>query len=226
MALQVGDVFTDIASAKTAVYTFLASNKESSKTLKSDKTRLLLICKEDHCTFRIRVVTSQRKGLSITHMEPQICTPSTHYFASNSNALAFLIPHHRAAIFDNPRISPKQIQSHEKLQFANKIPYLQAFRVKEAILNEIWGDESKSFALFPDYISRLKAADSSNYAQLQLTQNGKFEAAFFTPAGLRNVAKKIRPFIAIDGTHTKSKYRMVLLVACGLDANNNVIPLA
>jgi hypothetical protein len=50
--------------------------------------------------------------------------------------------------------------------------------------------------------------------------------AFFAPAGLSKAGKHLRPFTAIDGTHTKSQYRMMLLVACGIDANNHVVPLA
>jgi hypothetical protein len=53
-----------------------------------------------------------------------------------------------------------------------------------------------------------------------------FEAAFFAPAGLRKAGKYLSPFTAIDGTHTKSQYRMMLLVACGIDANDHVVPLA
>ena len=34
------------------------------------------------------------------------------------------------------------------------------------------------------------------------------------------------PFTAVDGTHTKSRYQMMLLIACGIDAIYQVIPLA
>ena len=33
-------------------------------------------------------------------------------------------------------------------------------------------------------------------------------------------------FIAVDGTHTRSKYQMQLIIAYGIDANNNGVPLA
>ena len=40
------------------------------------------------------------------------------------------------------------------------------YRVKEVILEEIWGDESDCFTLFPDYIVRYQAVDSSNFAAI------------------------------------------------------------
>src|SRR2546429_3143606 len=33
-------------------------------------------------------------------------------------------------------------------------------------------------------------------------------------------------FIALDGCHTKSHFHMTLLIACALDGNNEIIPLA
>jgi hypothetical protein len=134
--------------------------------------------------------------------------------------------HHRASVFDNPKISIKQIQSNERLQFNNKISYHQAYRVKEAVLQELWGNESECFAQFPDYINRFNSADPQNRAYLDIGSDNRFNAAFFAPAGLRHAGRYLRGFTAIDGTHTKSRYRMILLIACGIDANSNVVPLA
>lgn len=128
MTLQIGDIFPDITTAKLAIKAFVAANGETSKTIKSDKTRILLACKSEYCGFRIRVIDSKKKGVSITHLEPHTCSPATHYIAPNTNALPFLIPHHRAAVIDNPKITAKQIQSNERLQYSNQIPYLQAYR--------------------------------------------------------------------------------------------------
>jgi transposase-like protein len=94
------------------------------------------------------------------------------------------------------------------------------------LLLEIEGHESDSFAQFPDYIARLKTANKENYAELSIKVDGTFEAAFFAPASMRKASKYIRHFVALDATHTKSKYRMQLLICCGLDANDEVIPLA
>jgi len=49
---------------------------------------------------------------------------------------------------------------------------------------------------------------------------------FFAPTSLRYSIKFLRLFTAINSTYTKSKYRIILLVACGIDANDHVVPLA
>jgi hypothetical protein len=88
------------------------------------------------------------------------------------------------------------------------------------------GDESGSFAKSPDHIKRFEEADPLNFAALDTTSNGQFQAAFFSPGGLRAAGPHIRPFAAVDGTHTKSRYQMMLLIACGIDANDQSIALA
>lgn len=226
MSLQVGSTFPSIQAAKDAIKTVLAEAQESWKATHSDKTRFNIICKDATCNFRIRVTQSKRNGVCITHNTPHSCGPATHFAATNTHSLQFLIPHHRAAVIDNPKISTKQLQSNERLQYSNQIPYLQAYRVKQAILAEMWGDESENFAKFPDYIKRFEEADPLNFAALDTTTDGQFQAAFFSPGGLRAAGPHIRPFTAVDGTHTKSRYRMMLLIACGIDANDQVIPLA
>ena len=36
----------------------------------------------------------------------------------------------------------------------------------------------------------------------------------------------LRSFVGIDGTHTSSRFRMTLLIAGGIDANDKTLPLA
>jgi hypothetical protein len=53
MTLQLKDVFPDITTAKLVIKAFVADNDEISRTVKSDKTRVLLACKSNSCEFRI-----------------------------------------------------------------------------------------------------------------------------------------------------------------------------
>ena len=138
MDLKVGSVFDDIPSAKAAIKAYLADATESWKATHSDKSRFCIVYKENNsCNFRIRAISSKKKGISITHIEPYTCSPVTHYSALNTNSLVYLIPHYCSAIINNPKISLKQIQSNERLRFFNKILYLQAYQVKQTILSEI-----------------------------------------------------------------------------------------
>ena len=83
-----GGYFPDITTAKIAIKAFVAANGKTSKTVKSDKTRVLLACKSNSYRFRIRTINSKKKGVSITHLEPHNCNPATHYIAPNTKLLA------------------------------------------------------------------------------------------------------------------------------------------
>jgi hypothetical protein len=101
-----------------------------------------------------------------------------HSRASNRNSIEYLLPHNRAAIRDDPATSAEHIQSAERRQYFNNVPHLQAYRVKQVILIEMWGNKSESFALFPNYIARFKAADRTNVPYISTLSNGTFEAPF------------------------------------------------
>jgi hypothetical protein len=123
-----------------------------------------------------------------------------------------------------------QIQAMERLQFFNSITYLQAYRVRQAILQELDGNEGDCFALFPEYIRRIETSDSNNKVLLQTADEGNslytFQAIAFAPASLIKASRCCHGFMALDATHTKSKYRMMLLIATTIDANDNLLPLA
>ena len=59
-----------------------------------------------------------------------------------------------------------------------------------------------------------------------MSDSGHFEAVFFMPSGLWSAQWYMRPFVGLDGAHTKSRFRMQLLIACGIDANDEVLPIA
>ena len=42
----------------------------------------------------------------------------------------------------------------------------------------------------------------------------------------RAILHTLQPFYALDGTHTRSRYNLIFLVAVGIDAEDHVLPLA
>ena len=53
-----------------------------------------------------------------------------------------------------------------------------------------------------------------------------FIACAIAPASTRTSIKHTKPIIALDATHTKSRYRMMLYIATTVDANSNLLPIA
>jgi hypothetical protein len=78
----------------------------------------------------------------------------------------FLRDHHCASVVDNRDITPAQIQSDERLRFNNHISYMQAYRVKQALLIEIEGHEADCFARFPVYLQHMADTDDGSQGRL------------------------------------------------------------
>jgi hypothetical protein len=98
---------------------------------------MCLIRTQSNCEFQVRATNSKKYRVTITHAKPHTCSPTTQFQARNTHAMQFLLPHHKASVVNNPKISIKQIQSNRRLQFHNTISYQQAYQVKEVVLQEL-----------------------------------------------------------------------------------------
>ena len=213
--------------ARDTINRHVLDEGESYKVYKSDSRRHIIICKEAACKFRIRASLLKKKGVVITILITHSCSPANHYKNKQSSALWFLKDYHRASIIDDRTLTPAQIQSNERLRFNNTISYRQAHRLKQALLDEIDGQEADCFAQFPAYIERLKRSDPENQCLLTLDSgDNSFQAAAFAPAAMKKGFRWMRKFVALDTCYTRSKFRMMLMIAVGIDANNNVLPLS
>src|SRR3979490_637642 len=59
-----------------------------------------------------------------------------------------------------------------------------------------------------------------------MADSGRFEAIFVMLGPIRSTLNTLRPFYALDGTHTRSRYNITLLIAVGIDAEDRILPLA
>ena len=223
--VNINDMFSSSEEARQTIRRYIIDDSESYSFYKSDQRRCIITCKAVGCRFRIRA-SKTKKGVKITIKIPHTCTPATHYNSRPSHSIWYLKDHHRASVIDNRNITPAQIRSNERLQFGNTIPYKQAWRVKQGLLEELEGQEADCFALFPAYLQRLTDADKHNASLLVYDDSGAFLAIAIAPAAIRDSSGCLRRFFAIDACHTKSKFPMMLMIAYGIDANDNVIPLS
>jgi hypothetical protein len=104
---------------------------------------------------------------------------------------------------------------------------MQAYRVKQALLVEIEGHKANYFAQFLVYLQHIPNANDGSLSHLLYNkETGWFKAAAFAPSTTINVCWNMQRFVVLDACYTKSKYLMMLMIAVGIDANNNAIPLA
>jgi hypothetical protein len=168
----------------------------------------------------------KKKGVVITILTAYSCSPAIYYKNKQSSALWYLKDYHRASLINDRTLTPAQIQATERLRFSNAINYLQAHRLKQALLDEIKGNEANCFARFPEYLQRLEDSDPLNEAPLVTDKDNHFQAAAFAPAATKKACRWLRKFVALDACHTRSKFHMMLIIAVRIDANDNILPLS
>jgi hypothetical protein len=64
------------------------------------------------------------------------------------------------------------------------------------------------------------------YIITKLSDNILFEALFVMIREIQTALPTLRPFYALDGTHTRSRYNLTLLIAVRIDAEDRILLLA
>jgi hypothetical protein len=222
---EISASFESLCIARNAIRTFIVDRGESFIVSHSDRMRYIVTCKDEFCLFDIRVSVLKGPIIQVTRYTPHSCSPITHRNFRLGHSVSFLTSRHRAAVVDDREIRPAQIQSIERIYHGNTgVSYMQAWRTREALRQELEGDEAECFKRLPGLMSALDSNNEENRGHVE-TWEGHFKRCYIAPAATRAAFEACRPFVALDGCHTKSRFRMTLLVTCTLDGNNEILPL-
>ncbi|CAI5466485.1 unnamed protein product [Closterium sp. Yama58-4] len=125
------------------------------------------------------------------------------------------------APFISAKILQQLLTSHSKFQ----ISYKQAWRLREAIQKEMYGDWQESFRLLPALAAQFWEIDPDGNFAIQ-TVDGCFNRMYIQPSASRGALGFCRPVVALDGTFLISAQRATLLIAVVLDGNQKILMLA
>jgi hypothetical protein len=223
--------WANIADAKQAVKTWILDHGESwAPSTHNNKTRLQLHCLLTTCTFYIRVAQEEKGDLfTIRSYTPHNCPASTHANFKPRNSAWYIASLLQRDISINRQIRPKEIQERAGIyhQF-QQLKYKPAWRAREQLRYTLDGDEGASFNLIPAWLSRLEDSDNTagHYIKMETTAANRFEALFIMIGSIRTTFQSLRPFYALDGTHTRSRYNLTLLIAVAIDAEDHILPVA
>ncbi|XP_020271030.1 uncharacterized protein LOC109846216 [Asparagus officinalis] len=134
------------------------------------------------------------------------CNPSVdvdHYSASSSYICKLIMPEVRAEL----DLNASQIFQRVYDMRGIKISKYKAYDARRKALSKIFGDWEKSYELLPQYLEAIKRNNPGTEYEI--------------------LSEEIAPGMeSIDGTHLYGKYKGVLLVVTGVDANGGLFPLA
>ncbi|CAL2256007.1 unnamed protein product [Prunus armeniaca] len=114
-----------------------------------------------------------------------------------------------------------------KHNFGLRIHYSKAWKARELALLSIRGSAEEAYYILPAYCYELERMNPGTKTHIQTDENNHFVYLFMAVgACIRGFCSSMRPVIAVDATHLKSKYKGVMFVANAFDGNRNIYPLA
>ncbi|GKB27161.1 transposase, MuDR, MULE transposase domain protein [Tanacetum coccineum] len=198
--------------------------------LKSCTKRYSVRCAQPECKWRIYNCRLKNSKSFLTTSIHNIHTCSiTQLYPNHRNALKMLVGHMIVEnLRNNKRVySGKDIQNDFRLDWKIDISYKRAWSGKNVALEILNGSQENSFVQLPLYCHYLKMANNGTVTHIQTNDDGTFDKCFISfGVSIRSFLYYMRPLIKIDGAHLKGTYLGTNLLAVGMDANNQIIPLA
>ncbi|XP_028077597.1 uncharacterized protein LOC114279543 [Camellia sinensis] len=123
---------------------------------------------------------------------------------------------------DNPLTHPVYIVRDFKLGYGLRVSYRQAWLGVEKAKCEIFGDYLMSFDQLRWYVDVEKSCNPGSYIEFECDDDTKrFKRLFVSFHGSISGFDYCRPFLFLDGTFLKGRFRGNLLAATGKDGNQD-----
>lgn len=121
--------------------------------------------------------------------------------------------------------TPAQIQHWHDHQ-AGSLAYKTALRIATALKGDKKKQQASRFSMLKSYCERLTELDPRGRHTLRLSPTNRFENIFICPSSTIKAWSQLRPILAVDAGFTKTAHSYVLLLAAGIDANQEGILVA
>ena len=119
---------------------------------------------------------------------------------------------------------------HEK--FGHQVTYRKAWLGRQRAFTLVYGDFQKSFSELPKFFAAFQYFNPGTVVEWKHEESMSspevktFKFVFWAFKPCIDGFQTCRPVISVDGTHMYGKYEKKLLIAVGVDGNDNILPLA
>ncbi|CAN6915924.1 unnamed protein product [Brassica oleracea] len=199
------------------------------KTVSSNKSRVLLSCVDDNCTWKMRATKLPLSDFFVVkkYVHEHTCD-TTHRNANHRQASAKLLGSLICSNYGEKKegLKPKQIIEQVRILHGVHINYKQAWRVKEEAQFLVRGTPEDSYYNLFRRLYKVTETNPGSLTYQQVDAAGKFKYAFVAFGLSIRGFSLMRKVIAVDGTFLKGKFNGTLLAACAQDGDYHLYPLA
>lgn len=204
------------------------------KTERSSATRLVMVCKDQRCFWRLYAVCPKGNNFWTirTNPYPHTCIQSITRVDHAQLTAKIIAGAIKKEMNEDTTMTIKNVRHLVKAKFPGADPsYAKLWRGRELAIAKIFGTWEGSYALLPRYFNAIQSTNPSMKYAILTTPTNQPEVRYFHAAAWAwgpciEAVKYIRPVISIDAGFLSGRYEGRLLMACGYDAENQLIPLA
>lgn len=207
----------------------------SYKVSHRNKSRAVLKCSGSNCQAYTRLSFSKKLEHYVIGKlkDEHSCQGTLQASRGSQRDHEFLVSLLRNDMIVNKNTPVKDVQRYLKQRIGSEIAYTTAHKAKETILNDSVDAQRSQFSFLHSYVDELLKVDPDTIAKIetreQSTTDGsvaRFHSIFVAPGAARHAFTKMRPFLAVDGTFTKNRFIQILLLAVGMDSQDQIVVLA
>lgn len=199
----------------------------------SNHERVLIQCKTrtvSGCRWELRASEVGGMFRINKYMNQHTCGVQKRHngLGHNSATSKFIAKELKRFVLEKADLSSKQTRLFISSKYNIWVSKWKAQRARRLAVVAVYGTQRESFSVLPRLGSEMaKRKQGCVYHLYEHSQTRIFMGFFwaFGPA-IQAFRENLRPVIIVDGTHLRSVYKGVLLVACCQDADNRIIQLA
>ena len=225
-----GQIYANKKELQRTLAMYAMKNNFEFKVKKSCSQRFEVVCIHDNCSWRVRATRIPNVELWAikVFIKNHTCSQLTQCRPDHRQASSKYIGNHIKSKYQGigRQYRPKDIQYDMEEELGIHISYDKAWRARETAFHSIRGTPEESYQTLPLWCSMLEANNPGTITRIETDDENCF-LYFFMALG-QTIAgfKKVRPVVAVDGTHLKGKYRGTLFIASCFDGNEQIYPLA
>ncbi|KAH9626059.1 hypothetical protein KSS87_001984 [Heliosperma pusillum] len=234
----VGQRFNNKLGLSQYVHQYHIERNQTFKTTESKPLTVTFKCsrKPSPCDWTLRASNKEASNDSftiVTYKGPHNTScvvdapPLDHPNLSNG----FIAKHIRTVVDADWGVKISNLRANILTQFNFEPSYMKTWHAKQKAMADLYGDWKGSYALVPRYLQALKTTNPGTVVKFAYKVGGPsnvrvFDRVFWAFGPSIRGFEHCRPILTVDGTHLYGKYKGVLLIAIGVDANDQIYPLA
>ena len=232
--LSVGQQYDSKEKMKDTIHHWHIKQNIEIKQTHSDTGRLRYICKNDRCKWMLLARASGFGNMWTITKSPTPHTCFSKVSRSDHSQLtsAMVANVIKLSLNQNADISIRAIRDLVAERYSGIIPkYNKLWRGRELAIARQFGSWEGSYGLIIPLLEAIKRVNPGTKYKTVSKPTGKDGYRFFMRAAWSfgpciEAVTSLRPVITIDACFLSGRYKGKLLIVCGYDAENQLVPLA